>query len=426
MHAPHAVCRRLAAGRVVPTAASLALMVTLLPALGGCNRGQERSVETASADARPTDAGRQTRATDEPRTERGAERRRTERPRGGAQVLPIDDAKYLEIGYRRDWTGFPSVPGEHRVADHKMVGDQLFVRATDSTVSALDTDTGRMRWAATLSTSLTQFAGMAQATMPDGRETLLVASEAEIYFIDPNTGNILDIQRLERVVSTGPVVFGSTAVFGTLSGEVLAHNFRFGAKFWGHQLPGAINHGPTRIGNDIVAGVSAQGGIAFLDPATGRLYGQARIFEGVSTEPVSDNGLLFIASLDQAIYAFNPVGGSRVWRIPTPHPLRVQPTAYDGVLYVETREDGLMALDQQNGRRIWANSDARGTVVGMRNNKLLAFDGRYIHVIYPRTGAVERSIRTEGVGRVFTDQFVDGNLYLVGSRGGVARFVPRG
>ncbi|MCC5787193.1 MAG: PQQ-binding-like beta-propeller repeat protein [Phycisphaerales bacterium] len=420
MHAPHAVCRRLAAGRVVPTAATLALMVTLLPALGGCNRGQERSVETSAAESRPADSAGEGRS-----TERRTDRRGDERPRG-AQVLPIDDSKYLEIGYRRDWTGFPSVPGEHRVADAQLFGAQLFVRASDSTVSALDTDTGRMRWASTLSTSLTRFAGMAPATLPDGRDTVLVASEAEIYFVDPNTGNILDIQRLERVVSTGPLVFGSTAVFGTLSGEMLAHNFRFGAKFWGHQLPGSIEYGPTRVGDDIVAGVSAQGGIAFLDPATGRLYGQAKIFQGVSTEPVSDNGLLFIASLDQAIYAFNPVGGSRVWRVPTPHPLRVQPTAHDGVLYVETREDGIIAFDQQTGQRLWANAEARGTVVGMRNNKLLSFDGSHIHVLYPRTGAVERSIRAEGVGRVFTDEFVDGNLYLVGSRGGVARFVPRG
>lgn len=424
MHAPHAVCRRLAAGRVVPTAATLALMVTLLPALGGCNRGQERSVETSSAEPGTADAARADRSTQDRTQQRSDRRRGSDRARG-AQVLPIDDAAYLEIGYRRDWTGFPSVPGEHTVADTTIIGAQLFVRASDSTVSALDLDTGRMRWASTLSTSLTQFAGMAAATLPDGRDTVLVASEAEIYFIDPNTGNILDIQRLERVVSTGPEVFGSTAVFGTLSGEVLAHNFRFEAKFWGHQLPGPIEHGPTRIGDDIVAGVSAEGGIAFLDPATGRLYGQAKIFQGVATDPVSDDGLLFIASLDQAIYAFNPVGGSRVWRVPTPHPLRVQPTAHDGVLYVETREDGLMALDQQTGRKIWANNEARGTVVGIRNNKLLAVDGDRIHVIYPRTGAVERTVRTPGLGEVFTDRFVDGNLFLVGSRGGVARFVPR-
>ncbi|MBX3363380.1 MAG: PQQ-binding-like beta-propeller repeat protein [Phycisphaeraceae bacterium] len=337
--------------------------------------------------------------------------------------LPGDDL--ARLGYRRDWAGFPFILAGQRIREIYPDTDGVFIQETGSTVSMFDVRTGQRLWNNTLAGPLTKFISIRRGIVK-GSPVLLVTSESDVFALDPQTGNLLDRQNLRKVATSGPVVFGDLLIFGTSTGEVMAHLTRVSDKLWGSDLEGPIEYAPVRIG-ELVAAVARSGQIAFLEPTAGSLRGMARMHRGAGANPVAGDNLVFVPSLDQSLYAFDPYSGSQVWRLRTSQPITSQPVAHDGMLYIELAERGLCALAQTapaHGSILWSNPDVRGTVIGMRSGRLLVWSGRELVSVSPANGTVFDRVTINGVAQLVTDNFVDGNLYAVGRGGSVVKLVP--
>jgi outer membrane protein assembly factor BamB len=175
-----------------------------------------------------------------------------------------------------------------------------------------------------------------------------------------------------------------------------------------------------------VGAVAQSGQVVFLDAQTGSFLGKSFVYAGLDTDPVGDANLFYVASLDQSIYAFNPLGGSLVWRVRTASPLRVQPTAYGGRLYCTVPGQGLTAFDSSAGQVVWTCKGFSGTVVAASNKTLIGFDKSVpeLATIDRERGDVIARTKTPGVVMAKPDVFENGNLYLLSSSGLVAKFVP--
>lgn len=346
------------------------------------------------------------------------------RPRAlDATPITINDADWAKMGYRRDWTGFPYVSARGRLTDIYAGPDIVIAQESGSAVSVLDARTGARRWSNILASRLTKFLSIRLGDY-QGRRALIVSSEPDVFLLDPDTGNLLGRQSYEKVATAGPVVAGDILIYGTASGEVMGHYLRVNDKLWGFDMAGAIERAPVAIAG-AVAAISRTGQVVFLDPATGSLIGLNRMFAGANTDPVAGKSFLFVASLDQSLYAFEPGNARMMWRHRTGNPLTVQPTAHNGVLYCELADEGLTAFNQDDGRILWSNKDLRGTVIGMRSGRLLVWDGRRLASASPTNGAVFETITVPETIMIALDTFVDGNVYLLGDRGSIAKLVPR-
>lgn len=336
-----------------------------------------------------------------------------------AEQAPIDHEAYARLGYRIEWRGFPVMTRNARVAQFDVLGDAIIVQDSANTVTAMETGSGRNRWATQLATPLTRFVGNTRVD-----NTLLASSDSELFVIDMQTGAQLARQKLAVVVNTRPVVKGDVAVFGGAGGQALGHNLTTGFKQWGYMLRGAIDARPAAVG-DLVGVVSQTGDVIIIDPATGSSTGRGRTFAGLANNPVGSPAALYVASLDQSVYAFAAYGAQRLWRHRAEQPITDQPTLAGDRLYVAIPGAGLLAFDAATGDVLWTAKGVRGTVVGERDKRLIVWDGARAILIDPQTGDVLDTIPLPRVSRVALDAFTDGNLFTTTADGVVSKFTPR-
>jgi outer membrane protein assembly factor BamB len=336
--------------------------------------------------------------------------------------FPIKHDDYAKIGYRLDWVGYPSVTGTLPIQECMGYPDLVVTLESGSFVSVLEPNTGAQRCADQLANYLTKFVGFVR----EGN-FIYVASEGEIFTLDTRTCNLVGRQRTARSVSTEPVYFNNLLICGTGAGEVLAHLASGnvgGIKAWGFMSNGSFESKPVLIGGAVGA-VSQAGQVVILDAQTGSLLGLNRIYDGLATDPVSDGRLMFVASLDQSIYAFAPQGASQVWRYRTAAPLKVQPTATADRLYCAIPDKGLTAFESGTGNVVWTTKGFMGSVVGTNKGRLVAWDGREAALIDAARGDIIDRAKLPGVSFLRTDKFDDGALLVVSKSGVVAKFQPK-
>lgn len=325
---------------------------------------------------------------------------------------------WTQMGYRLAWRGFPVLSGSRGPARVDVFDEGILVQDRQNTVTLMEHAAGRNLWVTAVGRPLTRFVGNG---VHDGR--ILVCTDNEIYFLDAQTGNLLERQSIAVVVNTPPVVSGETAVFGAATGEVVGHSLFSGFKLWGYMLRGSIQSAPVAVG-PYVGAVSETGDVLIVRPEDGRSTGRASIFGGLDNNPVADARTLYLASVDQSVYAFAGDDGRRVWRYRTESPITAQPRVVDGVLYVTVPGEGLVALDALTGERLWANASLSGEVIGSREGEALLWDGRTLQALSADTGEVGASIALPDAQRVFCRPLEDGDLFVV-TRDAVARYSPR-
>ncbi|MGE3108662.1 MAG: PQQ-binding-like beta-propeller repeat protein [Phycisphaerales bacterium] len=338
------------------------------------------------------------------------------------QFKPERDA-YSRLGYRHEWTGFPTMTAGGRVNFFDVLGDVVVVQESTNTLSVLEAGNGASRWFDQVAGPLVKFVG----NIRDDK-TLLCTSESEVYFFDLETGNLVNKQKLDKVANTRPVVVQDRLVFGTASGEIFGQLKAGGFRVWGNQVAGSIQANPVQMG-DLLGFVSDTGEVIILDGVSGRSSMRTQIYSGTIVDPAASDRLMFIASTDHSVYAFSPSRPAPVWRHRTDTPLRYQPTHHDGRLYCAIDGTGMVAFDAQgsNGdaRIYWTNPDVLGTVIGVRNGRLVVWKGSTFTLLDPRDGATVDSVTLKNVGMVRVDKFVDGNMYIASTDGVVVKLLPR-
>jgi outer membrane protein assembly factor BamB len=339
-----------------------------------------------------------------------------------SDALPVDYVNYAKLGYRLDWKGYPTITGSLPIRLLSISSDAIGVIEQGSNLTILEPGTGGQRCAIQLANPLSHFVGL-------GRQgaRIVAASEADIFTLDPATCTLVGRQSFYKIVATNPLMVNNALIAGTTDGELFAQLNTpgiNGAKLWGFAVPGAINHNPVMVGDSIGA-VSQSGAVFFVTPDKGDLLGRAKVFGGMDTNPVSNGRLMFIASLDQSLYAFAPRGAQQVWRYRTSAPLRVQPTAFKDRVYCAIPELGLTAFDANTGKVLWSIKDFSGVIVASNKGGLLGFDGTSGVLINPSRGDVIERIKLPGVASLQTDTFENGNLYAISTSGVVAKFVSK-
>lgn len=324
------------------------------------------------------------------------------------------------IDYRLEWRGFP-VMGRGAAPDFARYLDGGLVAFKDSSnnLTILEDDTGRVRWGYRLGDPLELWLGVARVD-----DTLVAGGQTEVLLFDIRDGKLLDRQQLRGLANTPPVVIDGNAIFGGSDGKVLAHNLTVGFREWAYQLDGAITARPVRMNSETVGVVSQGGEVIILGADEGDSMGRRdRIFAGLANDPVTDGRTLYVASLDQSVWAFALEDARLLWRVRTEDRISAQPAVHAGRVYVYVPREGLLALNAGTGDRVWSAPDVDGEVVGKRGEELLVWDGSSITTLSAESGEVRTEVAVPGVVSVFTSGFEGGALYSVDPSGRVSKFI---
>ena len=339
-------------------------------------------------------------------------------PRAARASISIPDETFSRLGYKRTWTGFAEVGRNTGIRFLETYDDLIIIQDNASTVTALDAQTGASRWRNMIARPMSKFVGIVRF-----RGRIVVCGETEVFLLDPATGQTLERQPYAKAVGAAPLQIDSRLVFGTGLGRVFAHSLGSGLTLWENSVQGAIETAGIRVGR-AVAFVSITGNIVFIEPATNSLLGFGHIYAGTSVPLASSNRLLFIASLDQSLYAFSPASRLPIWRVRTEAPLADAPVHHAGVVYCTIPGRGMTAFVAETGDELWVAPDVGGTVIGMRSGRPVVWDGAVVTLLNSDDGSVYASVELPGVSRLVMDGFTDGTLFAASDMGLVIRLVP--
>lgn len=341
-------------------------------------------------------------------------------PEARAAAAPMQADAWTKLGYRIDWRGFATMLPGSRVLSMDQLGDVVAVQESSGVLSVLEVKTGSTRWSDQVASSLSKYIG----NVRDG-DRLISSTDAEAFFYDIQTGTLKARQRLAIVSDQRPVKVGEILVYGSASGQVLGHLTLNGFRQWGAMLKGPIQAPPLELSNGRVALVSQGGDVVLLDGSTGLIDVKGQIYAGTEAALATGPDMLYIASLDHSLYAISERSGEVLWRVRTDAPLRTAPVLHEGVVYCDMGNEGMTAFDATTGKKLWNNTAAKGEIVGVRNKRLLGFDGTAAYTLDAGKGTTVESVKLEGVALLKTDKFVDGNLYAASPGGVVTKLATR-
>lgn len=333
-------------------------------------------------------------------------------------VDALPTSPQAKLGYRLDWRGFPAIAGDPQFFE--LLGDTIAVIDSRNNLTVMDTTTGRNRWSAAVGHRLERIVGVTRYS-----DVLVVCSETLCQLFDIKTGKLLARHHLSSLANTPPVIVRDIAIMGCSNGELLGHSLSTGYKAWGYMLGGVITARPVLMAEFDVGAVSQAGDVIIVDASTGSASGRlTSIFGGLANNPVASERRLFVASLDQSVYAFDRSTGARAWRVRTESRIRAQPTYDSGRLYIALEREGLVCLDSATGDTVWANAKALGTVIGARGSTLIVREGDTIRRLRSDSGETIDTFEFEGIFALATEKFADGAMYTISKQGVVQKFVP--
>jgi outer membrane protein assembly factor BamB len=176
-----------------------------------------------------------------------------------------------------------------------------------------------------------------------------------------------------------------------------------------------------------VAFVCVDGAVMIVDAATGTMNGVGKTWGDAGARPAAGDGAVFVASLDQSLYAFNVDGGGQRWRIRTQEPINRAPAYFRGAVYVHVPGTGMVAVNSGTGNQLWKNGAIAGDVFAARKGNLIAWDKESgtATLIDAANGDIISTVKLPNVGKIVTSAFADGDWYVVSARGEVSKFTPK-
>jgi outer membrane protein assembly factor BamB len=329
---------------------------------------------------------------------------------------------YAKLGYRLNWRGFPDVSEGHRIVGVEPLGDTVLVRESATRVSAIDTKSGSLRWSDQIAGPLTNLVGAVRWD-----NTIAILSDTDAILMDAGTGNLLNRYPLGKVTSVPPIVAGPALVVASSDGGIMAFERRTGFRLWANSVESTVEVPGTPVMGTAAAFVSRNGDLLVADLGSGSGQGRARMRGAPTAAPTASNDTVFVASVDQSVYAFEARTGDQLWRHRTATPLLGAPVYHDGAVFVDVPGSGFTALDSASGRPVWTREGVKGTLLAVLKGRLIVWDASSgTATVLDRTdGSVIDRASFEGVVSLTADGLVDPVLYVATTAGVLERLTPR-
>ena len=276
-------------------------------------------------------------------------------------------------------------------------GGRIHVADARGRVFAFDAQSGRSSWHARTRTHVTGGAGAG------GGLAVVGTDEGEVLALAAGSGEIAWRGQVSSEVQSSPRVVGDRVVVRSLDGKLHGLDARSGEHRWSHDggAPSLSVRGtgaPAVSAGLVVAGFD-NGRLAAVRAAAGELVWEARVSSArgrselerladIDTEPVVRDGVVYAASYDQEVAAFEAATGREVWR------RRIRShsglAADRELLYVADADGSIQALDRLSGAPVWRQD----TLVG-RDPAWPTVHGAYV-VLSDREGYLHWLRREDG------------------------------
>jgi len=296
-----------------------------------------------------------------------------------------------------------------------LAGGTLFTGALDGSLFAVDAGTGAVHWHKTVGNGI-------YTTPVVGNNAVFACGHGNdgVYSLDLSTGNQLwqnsgTISTFTNLAYANGRLYVSGA--GDFGGFLFAVDPSTGKQLASEDVP-SFSSFPLPTSQIAVAG-----SVAYLGSTEGYLYaldltktGVASLWKAdvglsaalrlkvppfvVSGLPTVANGMVFVGSEDQSVYAFDAATGAKRWSFATTGQIvRSSPAVVGGALYIGSDDTKLYALDASSGTSRWVYQTAgkvRSSPVVANGVVYVGSGDANVHAVSVQTGALIHKYPTAG------------------------------
>lgn len=291
----------------------------------------------------------------------------------------------------------------------------LYVRSSLGTVTALDAETGELKWSTEVGKPGYPGFGI---TATD--EYVVTLSSATVYLLDAESGQVLSSVPLRFLPASTPTIVGkrifapgASGVIDVLSTEDLNRREYTLGSAGGIDSPVTVS--PRGIS------WSSDDRVYVANPVGPGVRYHFQTMDTLTASPVYQNERLFITSMDGFAYAIDEQSGDVQWRYSAGGPVREAPLVIDDNVYVTTVDGQMSALDAESGEARWLASNVDRFVAVSDSRVYCISIGNQLVVRDRENGGIIGSTQLGPVGHPVVNTNTD-RVYLVSQSGVVQCF----
>ncbi|MBN1667624.1 MAG: PQQ-binding-like beta-propeller repeat protein [Anaerolineales bacterium] len=246
--------------------------------------------------------------------------------------------------------------------------DESVYVAFNNHVYAINLDNGSLRWRfpAEPETTTTFYAAPA---LDQGNQLIAGSYDSSLYSLDPANGQLLwQYEAAEGRYIASPIV--SDGLIFAPSGDNELHALDLdGFPQWAQPFETAGPNWSQPVTDqecDCVFLASMDQRVYAIDPQSGRQIWVSEELGGaiVSAPAISPDRLLFVGTFYNEMIALNADTGTIEWRFSTQEWVWDDPVVYDSAVYFGDLSGTFYALDTQTGKSLWQVQPGSGAIVG--------------------------------------------------------------
>jgi len=238
------------------------------------------------------------------------------------------------------------VAGPDGISAPVVVGGVVYVGSVDNHVFAFKATTGELLW---------QYAtaGVVESAPAIADGVLYVGDgHGYLYALNANTGTLLWSYRVPEneivaspAIANGVVYFGASQPIFPQTGTLFALDVTTHQVAWQYTWPYAIGATPVVANSKVFFNSTA------FNAVTGAMLWDAPVY--FASIPAITNGVVYVGSDDNDVYALNASTGSVLWSYRTGDFVYSAPAVANGVVYVESDDGNFYALNAATGVPLW-------------------------------------------------------------------------
>ena len=342
------------------------------------------------------------------------------------RLAPLEPLAAVETPWSVD--AGPGVGRDWLVIAPAVENGRVYVADARGQVSARDAGSGRAVWRTDTGTDITGGVGAG------GGLVLAGTGEGEVIALREDTGDEVWRAQLSSEVLSRPQVAGDRVVARTLDGKLFGLDVASGEERWSYDggVPSLSVRGTSSPAIDSGVAIAGfdNGRVAAVRSTTGEVLWEAQVSElrGISeierladidTEPVVESGVVYAASYERTVAAFDAETGRVLWRRPVAS--RTGLAADADHLYVADSGGSVLALDRVSGAMVWTETSlaGRGPAWPVVHGAYIAVTDRegYVHWLRREDGRMMTRTRS-GAGRIAGPPAHHGDALIVYRGGG--------
>ena len=117
---------------------------------------------------------------------------------------------------------------------------------------------------------------------------------------------------------------------------------------------GNIVYSSPAVVNGVVYVGSGDNNVYALNASTGAKLWSFATGNSIGSSPAVAGRVVYVGSDDNNVYALNASTGAKLWSFATGGPVFSSPAVANGVVYVSSRNSNVYALNASNGTRLWS------------------------------------------------------------------------